>query len=93
MKNKIEAIDNDNFTYAYSAIEGDPWMDSLEKAFYEVKIVASADGGCICECTSKYYATGDGQLNEDHIKAGEEKMMGMFKVVEAYLLANPDAYN
>ncbi|EEF45607.1 Major allergen Pru ar, putative [Ricinus communis] len=78
VKNKVEAIDKDNLTYSYATIEGDPWMDTLEKTFYEVKIVASADGGSICKSTNKYYPKGDAQINEDQIKAGEEKMMGMY---------------
>ncbi|KAJ9181863.1 hypothetical protein P3X46_005910 [Hevea brasiliensis] len=93
VKNKIEAIDKDTFTYSYSSIEGEPWIDTLEKIYYEVKIVPSADGGSICKTTSKYYPKGDAEINEALIKAGEEKIMAMFKVIEAYLLANPDAYN
>ncbi|KAF2289129.1 hypothetical protein GH714_029033 [Hevea brasiliensis] len=56
VKNKIEAIDKDNFTYSYTSIEGEPWIDTLEKVYYEVKIVPSADGGSICKTTSKYYS-------------------------------------
>ncbi|KAJ9181861.1 hypothetical protein P3X46_005908 [Hevea brasiliensis] len=93
VKNKIEAIDKDNFTYSYTSIEGEPWIDTLEKVYYEVKIVPSADGGSICKTTSKYYPKGDSEINEALIKAGEEKIMGMFKVIEAYLSANPGAYN
>ncbi|KAK9265429.1 hypothetical protein L1049_003554 [Liquidambar formosana] len=32
------------------------------------------------------------EIREEEIKAGKERAMGMFKAVEAYLLANPDAY-
>ncbi|CAK9187505.1 unnamed protein product [Ilex paraguariensis] len=32
-------------------------------------------------------------IEEREIKDGKEKAMGMFKAVEAYLLANPDAYS
>ncbi|KAJ9181862.1 hypothetical protein P3X46_005909 [Hevea brasiliensis] len=85
VKNKIEAIDKDYFTYSYTSIEGEPWIDTLEKIYYEVKIVPSADGGVIVRSMKP--------INESLIKAGEEKIMGMFKAIEAYLLANPDAYN
>ena len=52
----------------------------------------SPDGGSICKSTSKYHTKGDFEITEDQIKAGKEKAMGMFKAVEAYLLAHPDAY-
>lgn len=32
------------------------------------------------------------ELKDEDIKAGKDKAMGMYKVVEEYLLANPDAY-
>ncbi|KAK2986059.1 hypothetical protein RJ640_011500 [Escallonia rubra] len=35
---------------------------------------------------------GDFELKEEEVKAGKEKVMGMYKVVEAYLLQNRDAY-
>ncbi|KAL6343754.1 hypothetical protein AAG906_027524 [Vitis piasezkii] len=60
--------------------------------FNYVKLVASPDGGSICKNISKYHTKGDIQITEDQIKAGKEKAMGMFKAIEAYLLANPDAY-
>ncbi|KAE9455177.1 hypothetical protein C3L33_12942, partial [Rhododendron williamsianum] len=49
------------------------------------------DGGSICKNRSIYHTKGDAQVTEEEIKAGKEKALGMFKAVEAYLLANPDA--
>ncbi|XP_022761238.1 major allergen Pru av 1-like [Durio zibethinus] len=91
VKQKIEALDKENFVYSYSIIEGDALMNTLEKITYETKLEPSAAGGSICKTTSKYYTIGDLQLKEEEIKAGKEKASGMFKAIEAYLLANPDA--
>ncbi|OMO77767.1 hypothetical protein COLO4_25008 [Corchorus olitorius] len=33
------------------------------------------------------------QIKEEEIKAGKEKALGLYKAVEAYLLANPDVCN
>ncbi|KAK5840687.1 hypothetical protein PVK06_009590 [Gossypium arboreum] len=41
---------------------------------------------------SKYYTVGEFELKEEGIKAGKGKSLRMFKAIEAYLLANPDAY-
>ncbi|XP_022761242.1 major allergen Pru av 1-like [Durio zibethinus] len=92
VKLKIEALDKENFVYSYSIIEGDALMNTLEKITYETKLEPSAAGGSICKTTSKYYNIGDLQLKEEEIKAGKEKASGMFKAIEAYLLANPEAY-
>uniref|UniRef100_A0A2N9HAW1 Bet v I/Major latex protein domain-containing protein n=1 Tax=Fagus sylvatica TaxID=28930 RepID=A0A2N9HAW1_FAGSY len=93
VKHRIDEIDNANFTYAYTLIEGDAISETLEKIAYEIKLVASPDGGSILKSTSKYHTKGDHEIKEDQIKAGKEKASGLFKAVEAYLLANPDAYN
>ncbi|KAA8548983.1 hypothetical protein F0562_000667 [Nyssa sinensis] len=91
VKHKVDGLDKENFTYSYSIIEGDALTGSLESISYEIKISASPDGGSICKNTSKYHTKGDSQITEEHIKSGKEKASGMFKAVEAYLLANPDA--
>ncbi|XVF28257.1 hypothetical protein REPUB_Repub15cG0014100 [Reevesia pubescens] len=92
MKQKVEALDRENFVYSYSVIEGDALMNTLEKITYETKLEPSPAGGSICKTTSKYYTIGDFELKEEGIKAGKEKALGMFKAIESYLLANPNAY-
>ncbi|XP_022761237.1 major allergen Pru av 1-like [Durio zibethinus] len=92
VKQKIETLDKENFMYGYSIIEGDALMNTLEKITYETKLEPSSTGGSVCKTTSKYYTKGDFEIKEEGIKAGKEKASGMFKVIEAYLLANPDAY-
>ncbi|OAY56072.1 major allergen Pru ar 1 [Manihot esculenta] len=92
IKHKVDVVDKDNFIYNYTAVEGDPWLEGLDKISYETKIVASPDGGSISKCTTKYFPKGDSQLNEDKIKEGQQKALELFKAVEAIILANPDAY-
>ena len=92
MKEKVEALDKDNFVYSNSVIEGDALMNKLEKITYETKLEPSPAGGSICKTTSKYYTNGDFEITEEGIKAGKEKALGIFKAVETYLLTNPDAY-
>ncbi|KAJ0034188.1 hypothetical protein Pint_24430 [Pistacia integerrima] len=92
VKHKVEALDKENFSYSYSVIEGDALMKSLEKITYEIKIASSPDGGSICKSNSKYFTVGDFEIKEEQIKGGKEKASGLFKAIEAYLLANPNAY-
>ncbi|XP_058212565.1 major allergen Pru ar 1-like isoform X1 [Rhododendron vialii] len=90
-KQRVDAIDKENFTYSYSVIEGDAFAGIVESISYHIKIVATPEGGSICKNRSIYTTKGDAQVSEEEIKAGKEKASGMFKAIEAYLLANPDA--
>ncbi|XP_008223331.1 PREDICTED: major allergen Pru ar 1-like [Prunus mume] len=91
--NRVDQVDEENFVYGYTLIEGDALvMEKLEYVSYEVKFEAAEDGGSKNKMVSKYHTKGDFVLQEEDIKAGREKALGMYKVVEAYLLLNPDAY-
>ncbi|KAL6188530.1 hypothetical protein ACLB2K_039922 [Fragaria x ananassa] len=77
-----------------SLIEGDVLSEhKIEKVSYETRLVESAEGGSIVKSISNYYTIGDIEIQEEHVKAGKEKASQLFKLVEGYLLANPDAYN
>ncbi|KAJ9154565.1 hypothetical protein P3X46_027885 [Hevea brasiliensis] len=95
VKETVDAIDKENFIFDYSVIEGDRSFMSkeLEKICFQIKIEASPDGGSICKRSSKSYAREGVDVNEEEIKAAQEKIMeafvGIFKVFEAYILANP----
>ncbi|XP_065859610.1 major allergen Pru ar 1-like [Euphorbia lathyris] len=93
MKDKIEAMDKENLTFSHSVIEGDLLSNVLEKITYDIKFEqSSSTGGCTIRETSKYYYTvDDSEISVDELKAGKEKALGMFKAVEAYILANPHA--
>ncbi len=92
-KHRIDEVDQENFTFGYTVIEGDALSDKLEKISNEIKIVAAPDGGSILKSTSKYYTNGDHEIKEEQFKAGKENATGVFKAIESYLLANPEAYN
>ncbi|CAL2226856.1 unnamed protein product [Prunus armeniaca] len=93
VKHKVDGIDKDNLSYSYTLIEGDALSDVIEKIAYDIKLVASPNGGSIVKTISHYHTKGDVEIKEEQVKAGKEKAAGLFKLVEAYLLANPDAYN
>ena len=90
-KHKVDSIDKENFTYCYSIIEGDALGAAIESITNEVKILPATGGGSVCKNISKYHTKGDAQLSEDEIKSGKEKASHMFKAIESYILANPDA--
>ncbi|KAL0414200.1 UNVERIFIED_CONTAM: Major allergen Pru ar 1 [Sesamum radiatum] len=92
VKHRVDALDTENLTHTYSIIEGDDaLMGALESITYHIKIVPTEDGGCICKNRSIYHTKGDVEINEEKIKEGKERAMAMFKAIEAYLKANPEA--
>ena len=92
LKYHIDELNEETYTYKYTLLEGDSLTDKLEKITYEVKLEPSAEGGTISKVISKYYTKDGFVLKEGEIKAGKEKVMGVYKVVEAYLIQNPDSY-
>ncbi|MBA0813353.1 hypothetical protein Gohar_027212, partial [Gossypium harknessii] len=87
MKHQIGGHDENNFSYNYSLIEGGPLGDKLEKINYDNKFEAAAGGGSICKSSMKFYTVGDSVITEDEIKALIKGSEGVYKPVEAYLLA------
>ena len=97
LKQRVDGIDKDNFTFSHTILESDAFSDKIEKVANVIKIEASADGGSICKTTRTCHLKRN--TNEhieganQEIKAAKERSSAMFKAVEAYLIANPDVYN
>ncbi|GKV50398.1 hypothetical protein SLEP1_g57104 [Rubroshorea leprosula] len=92
VKQKIEAIDEENFSVNYIIIEGEALMNNLEKISYDIKFIAASDGGSICNISSsKHYTFGDIYIKEEDIKAEKKRALGLIKALEAYLMANRKA--
>ncbi|KAL6186020.1 hypothetical protein ACLB2K_042142 [Fragaria x ananassa] len=94
VQNRVDEVDDEKYVYNYTLIEGDASvMEKVEFISYEVKFEATPEGGSKNRMVSKYHTKGDIVLNEEDMISGREKALGMYKVVEAYLLQNPDVYN
>ncbi|XP_057809690.1 major strawberry allergen Fra a 1-2-like [Salvia miltiorrhiza] len=91
MKNRIDELDKENFVCKYTMVEGDALADKIESIAYEIKFEKS-DDGCVCKMTSEYHTFGGYEVKEEEVKAGKESAMAIYKVVEAYLLQNPNVY-
>ncbi|KAL7618735.1 major allergen Pru ar 1 [Lactuca sativa] len=92
VKHHVDEVDENTLTYKYSLIEGMGISDKVEKVSYDIKFEATPDNGTISKMTTTIYTHGDFELKEEELNAGKEKVLGLYKVVEAYLLENPDAY-
>ncbi|KOM33469.1 pathogenesis-related protein STH-2-like [Vigna umbellata] len=92
LKHRIDVLDKENLVCKYTMIEGDPLGDRLESIGYEVKFEATSDGGCLCKMTSNYNTIGEFDVKEEELKEGRESTIAIYKVVESYLLENPQVY-
>ncbi|KAG8480872.1 hypothetical protein CXB51_025486 [Gossypium anomalum] len=70
-------------------VEANPGPGSIVK----INFVEAVGGGTVCKSSMKFYTVGDYVITEDEIKALIKGSEGVYKAIEAYLLANPDACN
>lgn len=93
-RHRIDELDEKKYKCKYTVIEGDLLKENLMTSIvYAFEFVEDGHGGCICKMLSEYYTKGDVKFSDEDIEFGKEKASDQFyKVVENYLLENPDAY-
>lgn len=92
VKHRIDALDEEAMKCKYTLIEGDALMGKLEYVTYEVEFEGYGRGGCICKLTSEYKAKEGEEIKEEDIEHGKDRAIGLYEVLEAYLMAHPRAY-
>ncbi|KAJ8650466.1 hypothetical protein MRB53_003489 [Persea americana] len=91
-KDRIDAVDEENRMFKYSVIEGGLIGKKVKSTSFELKFEARADGGSTCKLNGEYETIEDSLPTEAESKKMMESMVAMFKAIEGYLVANPDAY-
>ncbi|XP_042518850.1 major strawberry allergen Fra a 1.07-like [Macadamia integrifolia] len=92
VKHQIDEIDKENFICKHTVTEGVVIGDKIKKIVETAKFEASPDGGSICKTTSEYHTVDDYKVTEEERKTARDMARRVYKVVEAYLLENPNAY-
>ncbi|GMY27829.1 major allergen Pru ar 1-like [Fagus crenata] len=92
VKNRIDELNEVNYSYKYTYIEGEALADRLESISFELQFEPTPEGGSKIKMTTKFHTKADVVLKEEEIKVGKDKTLEMYKFLEAYLLKNPDAY-
>ncbi|CAK9187508.1 unnamed protein product [Ilex paraguariensis] len=92
VKHRIDALDKENYTCKYTLFEGDALMDKLESISYEEEFEKYGYGGCVCWVSCEYNTKENVEIKQEDIELGKDRVVGMYEVVEAYLLAHPRAY-
>jgi len=91
LKHRIAAIDQEKLTYSYAVIEGDA-LEKVDSISHEIKFEATEEGGCKTKNVSTYHPKAGVDVKEEDFKAAKEEGLALLKVVDAYLVANPEAY-
>ncbi|KAI3936464.1 hypothetical protein MKX01_028094 [Papaver californicum] len=92
MKLRLDSKEENNLVSKYTVIECDAFEDKIDYVSNELKFEAGPNGGCIVKAKTTYHPKGDIILNEEEIKVGKEKAKGVYKVIESYLVENPEIY-
>nr|ADA68331.1 pathogenesis-related protein 10 [Zea mays] len=92
VKERLEFLDVDKCECKSTLVEGGGIGVAIETAASHGVKVESAAGGCVVKVDSTYKLL-PGVEVQDEITKAKESVTNIFKAAEAYLVANPEAYN
>ncbi|KAI7755475.1 hypothetical protein M8C21_024338 [Ambrosia artemisiifolia] len=91
-KQKFEVVDLNNFYVEYTVFEGDILSDYLDSITHRIKISPTADGASVYKHTTVFNCKGETKPTEEVLNQTNEGYKKVFKAIEAYILANADAF-
>jgi Pathogenesis-related protein Bet v 1 family len=91
VKERLDFIDVEKFEVKSSLIEGGGIGTHVESASSHT-IFKPKDGGCVVKVVGSYKPVPGANAEEEAEKV-KASFIGILKTAEAYLVANPDAYN
>ncbi|KAL6649776.1 hypothetical protein ACP70R_014000 [Stipagrostis hirtigluma subsp. patula] len=92
MKERLEFLDANKCECKSTLIEGGGIGVAIETATSHIKVEPAASGGSLVKVDSTYKLL-PGVDVKDEVAKAKESVTAIFKAAEAYLVANPDAYN
>ncbi|PWZ04369.1 Pathogenesis-related protein 1 [Zea mays] len=92
VKERLEFLDVDKCECKSTLVEGGGIGVAIETAASHVKVESAAGGGCVVKVDSTYKLL-PGVEVQDEITKAKESVTNIFMAAEAYLVANPEAYN
>ncbi|KAL5701033.1 hypothetical protein ACHQM5_026415 [Ranunculus cassubicifolius] len=90
IKERIDIIDNGKFMCKFTSIGGGDIGKKLETATSDIKVESTSDGGSIYMLSVEYIPLPGIDYSEADIEGVKNAMVGMFKAIEGYLIANPN---
>ncbi|GLJ09154.1 hypothetical protein SUGI_0102820 [Cryptomeria japonica] len=92
VKERTEEIDEENFYYRYSYVEGGQLGILWASAQFKLKMSPKAEGGSVVKFTCEYDTLPGISIDQAKVKEMEGASVGLLKAVEAFVIANPSLY-
>ncbi|KAK9139270.1 hypothetical protein Scep_008951 [Stephania cephalantha] len=92
VKDRTDALDKENFVCKYTIVEGGSLGTTYKAASHTLEFKPAANGGTVFKATAEVEALDGQEYPKEEESKAKEGMVGVYKAVEAYLLANPTAY-
>ncbi|VAH52216.1 unnamed protein product [Triticum turgidum subsp. durum] len=92
MKERLEFLDAEKCECKSTLVEGGGIGTAIKTATSHIKVESAANGGSVVKVDSTYKLL-PGVEVKDEITKAKDSVTAIFKAAEAYLIANPDAYN
>ncbi|KAF7813499.1 putative START-like domain, Bet v I type allergen [Senna tora] len=85
---EVEGVDEENFAYKYSIVQGSDFPEKVEKKTFEIKMLEAPDGGNVGKVTASIFYKGNVPPTDQELQPGEDYGFAVFKDIEAFLIAN-----
>ncbi|XP_068666546.1 major strawberry allergen Fra a 1.07-like [Aristolochia californica] len=92
VKNRIVAMDDENYVFKSSLVEGRGIGTKLKSCTIERKMEATSEGGTKTTLKMDYDTLGNYPLSQEEAENIVGGVLGQTKAIEGHLQANPDAY-
>ena len=92
VKEKVDVVDEANMVYSFSHVEGGMIGTKAASISYMVKFASKEGGGSIATTTCNYDSLPGVPHDEAKVEEIKAKSIGLFKMVEEYLISNPTLY-
>ncbi|GLJ09619.1 hypothetical protein SUGI_0112880 [Cryptomeria japonica] len=92
VKEKVDLIDEANMVYGFSHVEGGVLGTKVASVSYRIKLTPKTWGGSISTTTCNYDSLPGVPYDESKIEEIKANTIGLFRILEGYLIANPTIY-
>ncbi|XP_057814139.1 pathogenesis-related protein 1-like [Cryptomeria japonica] len=93
VKERVDVVDEENFIYSYTDLEGGELGKNLKSAQFTLKMSPKAEGGSVVTHICNFDTLPGVPQEESKLEAMKAQLTALFKKMEAYVIANPTLYN
>eukprot|EP01018_Ginkgo_biloba_P025324 Gb_09963 [translate_table: standard] len=91
-KEKVDELNEKDLSYKYTALEGGLLGTKLKSAKFEMKFSPTAEDECLLAWICEFDTLSDSLPSEAEDQETKAGIVAMVKMVESYILSNPQLY-